>query len=175
MLNLAILSNQYFTPTVPWFLVAKVHTWLLGLLAGFSISFALAMSGFTRLILSLALDTLLLSVKVIAVAFAPTSTIIHPSGLDDQATFEPTTRLEPRSHALELRQNSQIASLATCGWVAGNPGWWKPLREPMIASIADQVNSQPSDVWPITLLRHDQYFHRLLRTLIVCGHLHDLL
>ena len=40
------------------------------------------------------------------------------SGL--QAVFKPTAGWHASSHVLELRQD---ASLATCGWVDGNPGW----------------------------------------------------
>ena len=77
------------------------------------------MSFCTLLFLSLVLDALLLSRVVFAVAFAPTPTVFKPSRLGIQAAFESTTRCHANNHVLELRQD---ASLATCGWVDGNPG-----------------------------------------------------
>jgi hypothetical protein len=133
------------------------------------------MSFFTCFLLSIGFDSLLLSGLGAALAFAPTPTILKAPRLGIQAAFEPTARCQAENQVLELRQNSQSASLATCGWVDGNTGWWKPLLEIVMASLAEQTDSKPSNVWRIIVLRDDQYVHRLLRTLIVYRHLYDLL
>jgi hypothetical protein len=133
------------------------------------------MTFFTRLFLSTALNTILLSRQVAALAFAPTPTVLKASRLGIQAAFEPTTISQAKNDVLELRQNSQNASLATCGWVAGNTGRSKAQHKTMMASLADRTDSKPSNLWRIVILRNDQYVYRLLRTLIVYRHFHDLL
>lgn len=133
------------------------------------------MSVFTWLCLSIALNVISLSDQVDALAFAPTPTVLKPSRLGIQATFEPTARSQARNHIAVLRQNSQNASLATCGWVGGNTGRSKAQHKTVMAWLADQTKSKPSNLWPIVILRNNQYVHRLLRTLLVCGYIHDLL
>lgn len=43
------------------------------------------------------------------------------------------------------------------------------------AALAHPLNSKSRYVWRIAVLRNDQYVHRLLRALILCWYLHDLL